>query len=69
MLQGAHRLEKLGVLVCKLQAVENLGAVSAIMTDSRGVLTEGTLAVAPRPAFPPPPHAHTSARDGLVQTN
>jgi Mg2+-importing ATPase len=41
--RGARRLAKFGVLVKRLVAIENLGAMDVLCTDKTGTLTEGTL--------------------------
>lgn len=43
--RGARRLASLGVLVKRLVAIENLGAMDVLCTDKTGTLTEGALAV------------------------
>jgi len=41
--RGAQKLAKAGVLVRRLVAIENLGAVDVLCTDKTGTLTEGTV--------------------------
>jgi P-type Mg2+ transporter len=43
--RGARRLAASGVLVKRLVAIENLGAMDVLCTDKTGTLTEGALAV------------------------
>ena len=40
---GARRLAALGVLVRRLDAIENLGSMDVLCTDKTGTLTEGTI--------------------------
>jgi len=40
---GAHALSKRGVIVRRLEAIENLGSMSVLCTDKTGTLTEGTI--------------------------
>jgi Mg2+-importing ATPase len=42
---GARSLAKGGVLVRRLEAIENLGAIDILCTDKTGTLTEGTIAL------------------------
>lgn len=40
---GAHALGKRGVIVRRLEAIENLGSMNVFCTDKTGTLTEGTI--------------------------
>ncbi|WP_233252076.1 magnesium-translocating P-type ATPase [Limnohabitans sp. 2KL-17] len=40
---GANRMAKLGVIVRRLNAIENLGAMDVLCTDKTGTLTEGVV--------------------------
>lgn len=40
---GAHALSKRGVIVRRLEAIENLGSMNVFCTDKTGTLTEGTI--------------------------
>jgi len=42
---GARRMAARGVLVRRLQAIENLGEIDILCTDKTGTLTEGTVAL------------------------
>ena len=42
---GARRMAARGVLVRRLQAIENLGEIDVLCTDKTGTLTEGTVAL------------------------
>lgn len=44
--RGARRMEKQGVLVRRLGAIENLGNMDVLCTDKTGTLTEGTIELA-----------------------
>jgi Mg2+-importing ATPase len=43
--RGAHRLAATGVLVRRLDAIEDLGGMDILCTDKTGTLTEGTMAL------------------------
>ncbi len=43
--RGAHRMAKSGVIVRRLDAIENLGSIDIICTDKTGTLTEGVVAL------------------------
>jgi len=42
---GAHRMAQLGVIVRRLNAIENLGAMDVLCTDKTGTLTAGVVAL------------------------
>jgi Mg2+-importing ATPase len=44
--RGAHAMAKQGVIVRRLQAIEDLGSMAVLCTDKTGTLTEGRVALA-----------------------
>ena len=43
--RGAHAMARRGVLVRRLEAIENLGSIDVLCTDKTGTLTTGTVAL------------------------
>ena len=54
---GARAMSKEGVIVRRLDAIENLGSMNVLCTDKTGTLTEGTIVLADATD----PHGRTSA--------